>query len=149
MRKTRPVMIAPTIAYNLVISFMVFSALSYDLTSFSRPWVFASGAVLFMISDTALAINTLIKKFRGGNILVLATYYAAQTLITCGVLWGYLNWRAPLKLIFSVLGTSKNHISLTITETNVFIGLFSIDIICNGYYLADFSMECSQTVHTL
>jgi uncharacterized membrane protein YhhN len=57
-------------------------------------WCVAAGALLFMLSDTLLAIGKFRGPFPGRGYLVWATYYAAQYLITTGVLQN-LN-RVPL-----------------------------------------------------
>jgi uncharacterized membrane protein YhhN len=49
-------------------------------------WRVAAGALLFMLSDTLLAIGKFHGPFPARGYLVWATYYAAQYLITTGVL---------------------------------------------------------------
>jgi uncharacterized membrane protein YhhN len=39
------------------------------------------GAILFTISDTTLAVNHFLRRFRWAQVAILSTYYAAQTLI--------------------------------------------------------------------
>jgi uncharacterized membrane protein YhhN len=39
------------------------------------------GAILFLVSDSVLAINRFAKPFRAAEALLLTTYFAAQTLI--------------------------------------------------------------------
>ena len=76
----------PVIAYILIISLMVHSALAvlfaYDRSG-AQPGLMAAGAILFYISDAILAVN----RFRFGNQLPrgrlwnLTTYYGGQLLI--------------------------------------------------------------------
>jgi uncharacterized membrane protein YhhN len=40
------------------------------------------GAVAFMASDTTLAVNRFARPIRGGQIIIMGTYYLAQTLLT-------------------------------------------------------------------
>ncbi|HEX8905119.1 MAG TPA: lysoplasmalogenase [Longimicrobiaceae bacterium] len=44
-----------------------------------------AGAVLFVASDSALAVNRFVRQFRGADAVVLATYFAAQTLIALSI----------------------------------------------------------------
>lgn len=45
----------------------------------------AVGGVLFVASDSALALDRFRRPFRGAQPLVLATYWAAQTLIALSI----------------------------------------------------------------
>lgn len=45
----------------------------------------AAGGVLFVASDSALALNRFARRFPGSDALVLATYFAAQTLIALSI----------------------------------------------------------------
>ena len=76
-------MTIPVIAYVCVISAMVVSALCSRL-----PLAVAIGAVLFLASDSLLAVGKFVGPFAGRNYLVWGTYYAAQYLIATGVLAG-------------------------------------------------------------
>jgi uncharacterized membrane protein YhhN len=73
----------PVIAYMLLISFMVHRAISAfwsDAFSLTQAWMLASGAILFWISDLALAIVRFRQPFRYHR-ASLAAYYAGQLLI--------------------------------------------------------------------
>ncbi len=70
----------PVLAYSLVLTVMVISA---QYSTF--PSKVAIGALLFMASDTMLAVNIFGYPFAGVRPLVWITYYAAQLLITIGV----------------------------------------------------------------
>ncbi|HEX6746661.1 MAG TPA: lysoplasmalogenase [Longimicrobium sp.] len=50
-----------------------------------QAWLAAAGAMLFVASDSALAVNRFVRHFRGADALVLATYFAAQTLIALSI----------------------------------------------------------------
>jgi alkenylglycerophosphocholine/alkenylglycerophosphoethanolamine hydrolase len=43
------------------------------------------GATLFVLSDSALAINRFVRPFKAVHAVVLSTYYAAQWLIALSV----------------------------------------------------------------
>ncbi|MCB0300999.1 MAG: lysoplasmalogenase, partial [Calditrichaeota bacterium] len=43
------------------------------------------GAILFVISDTSLAFNRFVKRFRNAQLLILSTYFIAQYLIARSV----------------------------------------------------------------
>ncbi|HXG28056.1 MAG TPA: lysoplasmalogenase [Nevskiales bacterium] len=43
------------------------------------------GAILFLVSDGVLAINRFVRPFRAAELLLLSTYFAAQTLIALSV----------------------------------------------------------------
>ncbi len=77
----------PVIIYAIVISLMGIMAvnrygrvnsLSYKLTLY--------GSLLFVLSDSVLAIDRFVYTFKGAGIIIMATYMAAQYLITLGVL---------------------------------------------------------------
>lgn len=46
----------------------------------------ASGAFVFMVSDTLIAINKFVTPFHGSGAAIMTTYYIAQFLITYGVI---------------------------------------------------------------
>src|SRR5579864_2571664 len=79
----------PVTVYILAITAMAITALGSRF-----GWRVAAGALLFMLSDSMLAIAKFHDPFPGRGYLVWATYYAAQYVITTGVLQN-LN-RAPL-----------------------------------------------------
>jgi uncharacterized membrane protein YhhN len=72
----------PVMIYVCVITVMVVSAI---LAGFSKPWV-CSGVILFLISDSILAINKFKSPVPLGGYLVWATYYLAQYGIAMGFL---------------------------------------------------------------
>lgn len=79
----------PVTVYIFAITAMAITALGSRFL-----WHVAAGALLFMLSDSLLAIAKFHGPFPGRGYLVWATYYAAQYLITTGVLLN-LN-RVPL-----------------------------------------------------
>ena len=72
----------PVVVYIFAITAMVVAAI---LARFSRWWV-AAGAVLFLISDSLLAINRFKTPVPLRDVLVWSTYYLGQ----CGIAVGYL-----------------------------------------------------------
>ncbi len=72
----------PVMFYVCVITVMVVSAI---LAVFSKPWVY-SGVILFLISDSILAINKFKSPLPLRGYLVWATYYLAQYGIAIGFL---------------------------------------------------------------
>ena len=76
----------PVLAYMLVILLMAGQAL--ELWSVSRsPLALcgAGGALLFLFSDTALAINRFHHPYRDSPLVVLGSYYCAQWLIALSI----------------------------------------------------------------
>jgi uncharacterized membrane protein YhhN len=83
----------PVLVYMVVILVMAWQAWEWwNQTGQSQALLAFLGAVLFLISDSTLAVN----RFRGGyksaQALILSTYFAAQWLIArsvgMGVVWG-------------------------------------------------------------
>jgi len=75
----------PVIVYMLVISVMVWQA--FELWRLGDPHAGLAfpGALLFLISDSALAIDRFARPFRARPIVVLGTYWAAQWLIALSI----------------------------------------------------------------
>lgn len=77
----------PVLAYSLVISVMLLSAL---LTLTGETWqpapalLVSGGALLFFISDTLLAWNKFVTPLRYGRLVVILTYHLGQIMITLG-----------------------------------------------------------------
>jgi uncharacterized membrane protein YhhN len=72
----------PVIAYICVITAMAVSAI---LAGFSKPWVYM-GVILFLISDSILAVNKFKSPVPLGGYLIWVTYYLAQYGIAIGFL---------------------------------------------------------------
>jgi uncharacterized membrane protein YhhN len=74
--------LVPVLCYMLVILFMAWRAIEYARQyPEPGPVLAAAGAMVFVISDTALAYNRFARPFRTAQALVLGTYFAAQWLI--------------------------------------------------------------------
>jgi uncharacterized membrane protein YhhN len=74
-------MLIPVVVYSLVLSGMGISAMLADL---GTPLA-ALGALLFIASDTMIAISKFLGSFPGNEPLIWITYYSAQFLILLGV----------------------------------------------------------------
>jgi len=76
----------PVVAYSVCLCSMgVAAALrKYSVKQSSYVWVLA-GAVLFILSDSTIALNKFIQSFDASSLLVMTTYGAAQWLIVWGV----------------------------------------------------------------
>ncbi len=72
----------PVMLYVCVITVMVLSA---TLAEFSKPWIY-SGVILFLISDSIIAVNKFKSPVPFGGYLVWVTYYLAQYGIAIGFL---------------------------------------------------------------
>jgi len=72
----------PVMLYVCVITVMAVSAI---LAAFSKPWVY-SGVILFLISDSIIAVNKFKSPVPLRGYLVWATYYLAQYGIAIGFL---------------------------------------------------------------
>jgi uncharacterized membrane protein YhhN len=75
----------PVRIYGVVISYMLIQALQVGRIR-NRPAavLMITGAVLFIISDSILALNKFYKPFEYAGILIMFTYGTAQLLITLG-----------------------------------------------------------------
>ena len=84
--ETKPVLI-PVIVYTTAISVMVAFSINriWRVSDLSFMLVFA-GAMLFMFSDSMIAINRFLTPFTGANICIMVTYIAGQYLIAKGIL---------------------------------------------------------------
>lgn len=71
----------PVVVYALVLLAMAWAAAERGAAGMPGGVFAAAGGVLFVASDSALAINRFARQFRGADAVVLGTYYAAQTLI--------------------------------------------------------------------
>lgn len=76
----------PVLVYMTVISLMAWVAITLFVQQ-QTTWALwaASGALLFVISDSTLALNRFRQRFWSAQLLVLGTYYAAQWLIALSV----------------------------------------------------------------
>ncbi len=77
----------PVIIYAAVITIMTLTALfRYGRTSTDSFWLVFAGAVLFMISDSVLAVNKFLDPIENSGLIIMVTYMAAQFLIVQGIL---------------------------------------------------------------
>jgi len=76
----------PVLMYELVIVTMAWRAAArWAALKETTALLAVVGAVLFLISDSALAINRFISKYRGAQALILGSYFCAQWLIAMSV----------------------------------------------------------------
>jgi uncharacterized membrane protein YhhN len=75
-------MMVPVTAYMIAISVMAIAAGFRNDQHFL--WV-AIGALIFMISDTLIAVNRFVSPFEYSGIAVMTSYYMAQLLICVGI----------------------------------------------------------------
>ncbi len=77
----------PVLVYALVLTLMVLSALvRYGRTQPGSFVMVFGGSLLFMISDSLLAINKFIEPLAQAGFLIMLTYTGAQMLIVMGIL---------------------------------------------------------------
>jgi uncharacterized membrane protein YhhN len=77
----------PVLIYAGVLTVMVLNALfRFGRTNASSFAYVFGGAILFMISDSILAINKFLEPIEGGGIWIMLTYIAAQFSIVKGLL---------------------------------------------------------------
>jgi uncharacterized membrane protein YhhN len=76
----------PVIVYAAALAAMGWQAASrWDALQDSASFYAMIGAILFMASDSVLAINRFARPFRAAETILLTTYFAAQTLIALSV----------------------------------------------------------------
>ncbi len=76
----------PVIIYMLFASVMVWMAVNNFLTFQTERSVFiVCGAILFILSDSVLALNKFGREVRFGEIFILGSYYAAQYFIALSI----------------------------------------------------------------
>lgn len=76
----------PVVIYATVIIVMVMNAIfRFGRTNSRSFWMTLSGAVLFMVSDSILAINKFMGAIEMGGVLIMLTYIIAQFLIVEGL----------------------------------------------------------------
>ena len=76
----------PVMLYSLVLTLMVVSAiLRLGRTNAASFWMVFSGALLFMVSDSLIAINKFLNPVANASLWIMVTYCAAQLLIVEGI----------------------------------------------------------------
>jgi uncharacterized membrane protein YhhN len=81
----------PVRIYGVVLSFMVMLAMHTTFIRQKRAgWFMAIGAILFVISDSLLAIDKFYSALNYSGLIVMITYGVAQLLITLGAV-EYIN----------------------------------------------------------
>ena len=76
----------PVTLYAVVLMVMAITALMrYGKTTRVSFWFVFSGALLFMISDSALAVNKFLHPFDHASVIIMVTYITAQYLIVEGI----------------------------------------------------------------
>ncbi len=74
--------LAPVMAYLVVITLMAMGSFLLRRPS----WIVSLGAVLFMISDTVIAVNKFLVPIPESTLINISIYYTAQCLIVTGFL---------------------------------------------------------------
>jgi len=76
----------PVVAYEVVICAMAWRALERSIqVGHVGALVAFLGAVVFMVSDSLLAVNEFIRRYSSAQTLILSTYFCAQWLIALSV----------------------------------------------------------------
>jgi uncharacterized membrane protein YhhN len=77
----------PVLVYAMILMLMVLNALfRYNRTSSQSFWLVFAGALLFMVSDSLLALNKFLMPLPLAGVGIISTYVAAQFLIVEGLL---------------------------------------------------------------
>lgn len=76
----------PVMAYALVLVLMVLNALfRFGRTNNRSFWMVFGGAILFMVSDSLLAINKFLQPIANAGLFIMSTYIIAQFLLIEGL----------------------------------------------------------------
>lgn len=77
----------PVIVYAIVLMVMVLQALfRFGYTTLKSFWFVFAGALLFMLSDSLIAINKFLAPFAWAGLAIMVTYILAQYLIIQGLM---------------------------------------------------------------
>jgi uncharacterized membrane protein YhhN len=75
----------PVILYAIIILTMLSGAITrIGKVNTKSFWLVLAGAILFLISDSAIAVNKFSYPFKGSGIVIMSTYVVAQYLIVAG-----------------------------------------------------------------
>jgi uncharacterized membrane protein YhhN len=76
----------PVLLYTIVIALMVMNAIfRYGRTNASSFWLVFGGALLFMVSDSILALNKFLSPLPLAGFWIMMTYIGAQLMIVAGI----------------------------------------------------------------
>jgi uncharacterized membrane protein YhhN len=82
-------MAIPVIVYALAILIMISAAINrLEKVNKTSYYLVLAGAILFLISDTAIAVSRFHHHFHGSSLFIMTTYMAAQLLIVSGYIAG-------------------------------------------------------------
>lgn len=77
----------PVVLYSMTITGMALAALHrYQKTVTMSFWMVMIGALIFMLSDSMIAINKFLEPIPNASILIMTTYIIAQYLIVSGLI---------------------------------------------------------------
>jgi uncharacterized membrane protein YhhN len=80
----------PVILYTVVILLMLTGAINrIEKVNRKSYWLVLAGAILFVISDSSIAINKFSIPFKGSSVVIMTTYIFAQFLIVKGYIYQY------------------------------------------------------------
>jgi uncharacterized membrane protein YhhN len=80
-------LLIPVLVYTTVITIMgIFAAWRRGKTSGFSYYAILAGAILFILSDSSIAINKFLSPLPAAGIIIMSTYIAAQYLIVVGCL---------------------------------------------------------------
>ena len=80
----------PVIIYAVVILLMLAGAINrIEKVKMKSYLMVLAGAILFVISDSTIAINKFSMPFKASDFVIMATYIAAQYLIITGYIYQY------------------------------------------------------------
>lgn len=80
-------MMIPVIIYAITITFMTITSVHrYGKTSSTSFWMVTIGALLFMFSDSTIAIDKFIEPIPYARLIIMTTYISAQLLIVQGLI---------------------------------------------------------------
>ena len=83
-------MLAPVACYMIVSLIMAWRAAAWAEARGRWAWLAAIGAIVFMCSDSMIAVNRFVQDMEGGaSSIIMLTYWAAQTLMTASLVLEY------------------------------------------------------------
>jgi uncharacterized membrane protein YhhN len=80
----------PVIAYAIVILTMLAGAINrIEKVKTESYYLVLTGAILFVISDSVIAVNKFSHQFKSSGIFIMSTYVIAQYLIVTGYIFQF------------------------------------------------------------